>query len=59
MAKKSIEDHNEIVSETLARVYADQGNVQKAIQVYEKLSLLYPEKNTYFAALVEKLIQKL
>jgi tetratricopeptide (TPR) repeat protein len=55
MAKKSIEENDEIVSETLARIYADQGNVPRAIKVYKKLGLLNPEKNAYFAALIKKL----
>ena len=55
MAKKSIEDNEDIVSETLARIYADQGNTDRAIRIYQKLSLLYPEKNGYFAALIQKL----
>lgn len=55
MAKKSIEDNEDIVSETLARIYADQGNIDRAIRIYQKLSLLYPEKNGYFAALIQNL----
>jgi hypothetical protein len=55
MAKKSAEDKNEIVSETLAKLYADQGNLEKAVDAYKKLSLLNPAKSTYFAALIEKL----
>ena len=55
MAKKSVEDNDMIVSETLARVYIDQGNIEKAIHIFRKLSLLYPDKNTYFAALILKL----
>lgn len=55
MAKKSVLDSEEIVSETLASIYANQGNMEKAIRIYQKLSLLYPEKISYFAALIKKL----
>jgi hypothetical protein len=55
MAKKSIEDNDEIVSETLANIYAAQGDVQRATKVYKKLGLLNPEKSAYFAALIKKL----
>jgi hypothetical protein len=55
MAKKSVEDNDMIVSETLARVYIDQGNTEKAIHIFRKLSLLYPDKSTYFAGLILKL----
>ena len=55
MARKSVEDNDMIVSETLAKVYIDQGNTEKAIHIFRKLSLLYPDKSTYFAALILKL----
>lgn len=42
-------------TETLAGIYAEQGYYAQAIHIYEKLILAYPEKNTYFAALIEKL----
>ncbi|MEI7896423.1 MAG: hypothetical protein WCJ26_05270 [bacterium] len=54
-AVRSNLDEEEIVSETLARLYAEQGNMQKAMHIYEKLSLLNQEKSRYFAAQIEKL----
>ncbi len=47
----------EPASETLARIYSDQGLYDRAIAVYEKLILLDPEKSAYFAALIDKLNQ--
>lgn len=60
-AKESLDEQTLPVSETLAKIYALQGNYPKAIEAYEQLSLKYPEKKIFFANLIKdlkKLINK-
>lgn len=55
ISTSSIEENEYIVSETLASVYAGQNLYDKAISMYEKLILKFPEKSTYFASRIEEL----
>ena len=41
--------HDGLMTETLARIYLEQHNYEKAIQSYKILSLKYPEKSGFFA----------
>jgi hypothetical protein len=54
-AKESLFENEDLVTETLARIYALQGNTSKAIRAYEILSLRFPQKSAYFASLIENL----
>lgn len=55
MAKRSENVDFEYVTETLANIYYEQGNIDLAIKAYEKLSLQNPLKQAYFASLIEKI----
>jgi hypothetical protein len=47
--KMSLEEDEEIVTETLAILYAKQGYYGKEIKMYKKLALIFPKKSSYFA----------
>jgi hypothetical protein len=59
IAKESLSEESLPVSETLAKIFEIQGNIPKAIYVYEQLGLIIPEKKSYFASLIRKLKKKL
>ena len=58
-ARKSSEEQFDLVTETLAGIYANQAMYVKAIEVYKKLILKYPEKKSYFADRIKELEEKL
>ncbi len=55
LAERSVSENKEVLSETLAKLYAQQGHREKAITMYRRLGLAFPEKSAYFAAAIEKL----
>ncbi len=59
MARLSVTEDPEIVTETLALIYMQQGDFTRALRAYEKLSLKYPEKSSYFANQIKIIKQKL
>lgn len=46
----SVRENDDILTETLASIYIKQKQYAKAINIFKKLSLKYPEKSGYFAA---------
>ena len=54
LAEKSNTD-DEVLTEAMADVLAKQGKTAKAMELYQKLSLLDPSKIAYFAAKIEQL----
>ncbi len=54
LAEHSLKDGN-VITETMAEVWEKQGNIEKAIDIYNKLSLLDPSKSAYFAAKITEL----
>ncbi len=48
--EESVRENDDILTETLASIYIKQKQHAKAINIFKKLSLKYPEKSGYFAA---------
>lgn len=54
LAEKSNAE-NEVLTVSMAEVFIKQGKKEKAIEIFEKLSLLNPAKSAYFATKIENL----
>ena len=59
LSTSSTKEDKKLVTENLANILATHGNIKKAIDIYKKLFLKYPEKKMYFAARIKKLQRKL
>lgn len=55
LAASSTKINDNLISESYAKILANQGKKQLAIEIYEKLVLKFPDKRAYFADLIEKL----
>jgi hypothetical protein len=51
----SVQEHDDLLTETLANIYIRQKHFLKAIDIFNRLRLKYPEKNIYFARRIKEL----
>lgn len=57
-SEKGTQVNDDLLTETLARIFIKQERYEQAIAVYEKLCLKYPKKNSYFAEQIKKINQQ-
>ena len=55
LSMRSTQAESGLASESLARILAGQGKLDRAISVYERLMVRQPEKSAYFAVQIELL----
>ncbi len=58
LASESVKFYDDIVSETLAQIYLKQGKTDRALNIYKKLSLQFPEKSSIFAKKIKQIKRK-
>jgi hypothetical protein len=59
MARRSVVENDDLVTETLAQIYERQGSDEKALATYQKLQLKFPEKKIYFAGRIRDIENRL
>ena len=55
--KKYNKNNDDLMTETLAKLYIEQKHFDQAIRAYEILSLKYPKKSSFFVREIEKIKQ--
>ena len=56
---KSLQESDDLMTETLADIFIKQKHFSKAINIFERLRLKYPEKNIYFALRIKELEEQI
>ncbi|MBQ9469597.1 MAG: hypothetical protein IJU72_01445 [Bacteroidales bacterium] len=59
ISAQSVIESDEVISEQLAEIHIVQGNTARALEIYRRLMLKYPEKSAYFAAQIAHISQSL
>ncbi len=59
ISAKSLQENEDLMTETLANIYIKQEHFFKAIDIFDRLRLKYPEKNLYFARRIKELEQQI
>lgn len=54
-AERSVQENAMPVSETYAKILVQQNQIERAIEVYERLILIFPKKSALFVAEIENL----
>ena len=50
LAQESTTFHDELITESLAKIMSQQGKIQRAVEIYTKLLLKFPKKKAYFTS---------
>jgi hypothetical protein len=59
ISAKSLQENEDLMTETLANIYIKQEHFFKAIDIFDRLRLKYPEKNLYFARRIKELEEQI
>ncbi len=52
---RSVAESDDLMTETLANIHIKQKRYQKAVEIFERLRLKYPEKSVYFARRIKEM----
>lgn len=59
LSVKALQENDDLMTETLANIYIRQKHFLKAMEIFERLRLKYPEKNIYFARRIKELEEQI